>query len=482
MVSKEEQMDPQVSALLYVIGAIVVIAVILIALLRKQYLKVGPNEALIISGGRDRKIKDPDGTVRKIGYRIKLGGGTFIKPFIESAETLPLNVHSLTIKTPEVPTAKGVHIISEATAQVKVNSEEYAVRRAAEQFLGRGSEGIKDVSYWVIEGAMRAVLGTMTVEEINVNREEFADKVKQAVEDDFERMGLRLLSFALIDVSDTIGYLSALGLPRIAQVKKDASIAQAEADKEASIKASQARKDGDIAKIKAETEIAKANRDYETQRAAYLVDVNKAKAQADLSYELEKQRLTQQMRKEEFQVKLIEKENAIKLEEKEIERKEKELESTIKKSAEAKKYQIQLDAEAESYRISAEAKGKAEAVKLEAESEAEMIRAKGAAEADAMLKKAESWKQYNEAAMYKMFIEVLPELAKAVAEPLAKVDKIIMVDGGNGSSGISKLTGQVGQVLAQLPAVVESLSGVDMTKIVEKFSGQTKEKQDNKKK
>ena len=461
--------------LLIIIGAVVVVLAFIILALAKQYRKVGPNEVLIISGGRMRKVTDPDGTARKIGYRMSIGGGTFVKPLIEQVQILPLEIYTVNIKTPEVITAQGVHIIAEATAQVKIDSEEYMIRRAAEQFLSTGGEGIKDVSNDVLEGYMRAVIGSMTVEEIYQNREKFANKIIDGSREDFERMGLDVLAFALKDINDTQGYLAALGQPQISQVKMSAAIAQAETDKEATIKASQARKDGDIAKLQAEVEIAKANRDYESQRAQFQADINQKRAVADFSYDLEKFRLSQQIKKEESQVKLIEKEQAIKIEEMEILRKEKELESTIKKAADAKKYQSQAEAEAESYRIEAEAKAKADAQKLEGMAEAELIKAKGAAEADAMKQKAESWKDYNEAAVYKMVIDALPELARAVSEPLSKIDKIVMVGGSDGSIGVSKLTEQVAQVLAQLPTVVESLSGVDLKKLLEKLPGQKAE-------
>jgi flotillin len=461
--------------LLIIIGVVVVLLALFIVALAKQYRKVGPNEVLIISGGRMKKVTDPDGTVRKIGYRMSVGGGTFVKPFIEQVQVLPLEICTLNIKTPEVLTSQGVHIIAEATAQVKISSEENAVRRAAEQFLSSGSQGIKDVSYSVLEGYMRAVLGAMTVEEVYQNREKFAAKVIQDSQKDFSRMGLEILSFALKDISDTQGYLAALGQPQIAQVKMNAAIAQAETDKEASIKAAQARKDGDIAKLKAEVEIARANRDYESQRAQFQADINQKRAVADFSYDLEKFRLSQQIKKEESQVKLIEKQQAIKIEELEILRKEKELDSTIKKSADAKKYQSQAEAESESYRIQSEAKAKTEAQKLEGMADVELIKAKGAAEAEVMRQKAESWKDYNEAAIYKMVIDALPELARAVSEPLSRIDKIIMVGGGDGSVGISKLTEQVAQVLAQLPTVVESLSGIDLKKLLEKLPGQKAE-------
>ena len=481
MSTKEGVMDISTVNLLILIGAIVVVIGLIILALAKQYRKVGPNEVLIISGGRMRKVTDPDGTVRKIGYRMSIGGGTFVKPFIEQVQVLPLEIYTVNIKTPEVITSQGVHIIAEATAQGKINSEEYMIRRAAEQFLSTGEQGIKDVSNDVLEGYMRAVIGSMTVVDIYKNREKFANKIIDDSRKDFERMGLDVLAFALKDINDTQGYLDALGQPQIAQVKMNAAIAQAETDKEAAIKASQARKDGDIAKLQAEVEIAEANRDFESQRAQYQADINQKRALADLSYELEKHRIAQKIKKEESQVKLIEKEQAIKIEEMEIARKEKELESSIKKAADAKKYQSKAEAEAESYRIEAEAKAKTEAQKLEGMAEAELIKAKGAAEADAMKQKAESWKDYNEAAVYKMVIDALPELARAVSEPMSKIDKIVMVGGGDGSTGVSKLTEQVAQGLAQLPTVVESLSGVDLKKLLEKLPGQKIEEKSSKK-
>ncbi len=476
-------MDVATINLIITIGVVFVLLALIIFALAKQYRKVGPNEVLIISGGRMRKIKEPDGTVRKVGYRMSIGGGTFVKPFIEQVQVLPLEIYTLDIKTPEVITAKGVHIVAHATAQVKINSEEYMIRRAAEQFLHSGAQGIKEVALTVLEGYVRATIGSMTVEEIYQNRDKFAKKVIELSKKDFDRMGLEVISFALKDISDTQGYLAALGQPRIAQVKKDAAIAQAETDKEAAIKAAEARKDGDIARLKAETEIAKANRDFEALRAEYQADINQKRALSDLAYELEKYKMAQKIKKEELQVKLIEKEQAVKFEEMEIARKEKELEASVKKTADAQKYQAQAEAEAMRFRLQEEAKARAEAKKLEGSAEADLIRKQGEAEADAMRKKAEAWKDYNEAMIYKMIIDALPELARAVSEPLSKVEKIVMV-GGDGSSGVSKLTDQVAQVLAQLPVIVESLGGVDLKKLLEKIPGQIPEegKKDEKKK
>lgn len=464
---------------LIVIGVVVVIIGLIVVAFAFNYKKVGPNEVLIISGGRKRTITEPDGTKKKIGYRMHIGGGTFVMPFLESAQTLPLEVFTVPIKTPEVLTSAGVHIIAEAISQVKVGSSEHLVRTAAEQFLGRGASGIIEVAGQILEGSVRAVLGSMTVEEVYQQREVVANRVMKTSSDDFERLGLQVLSFALKDISDTQGYLQALGQPRIAQVKAEAEVAQAEADKESTIKAALARKEGDVVKFHAETELAEANRDYELKRAEYQAIINQKRATTDMAYDLERQKLNQQLRQQEFEVKLIEKEGGIKLEEREIDRKEKELESQVKLPAQAKSFQAKAEAEAESYRLALMAKGKNEARRNEGLTEAELVQAKGEAEAVAMKEKAESWKAYNEAAVYQMVMDKLPELARAVSEPLSKVDKIVMVNSGDGSLGASKITGQVAEVLAQLPTIVESLTGMDLTAFLKKAGQDKKSDQAN---
>lgn len=447
--------------LLILIGAVVVVVALILILMAKQYRKVGPNEVLIISGGPKRTVTDPDGTKRKVGYRMHIGGGTLVKPFIESAQVLPLEVFTVDLQVPEVLTAQGIQVTAQGQSQVKIGGDEYAIRLAAEQFLGRGGEGIKDVAGKILEGHMREALGSMTVEDLYQHRGEFDDRVKQAATEDFKRMGLVVLSFSLKDFSDSAGYIDALAKPRIAQARGEAAVAEAEAERDSTVKAAAARKESDIAKFRAEAEIAEANRDYELKRAEYQAIVNQKKAQADLSYEIERQKMTQLLRKAESDVRLIEKDQAIKIEEKEIVRKEMELESTVKKQADARKYQIISETDANAYKLAEEAKGKAAGTRLH-----------GAAEAEAMTLKAQAYGEYNQAAIYQMLIGVLPELARAVSEPLSKVDKIIMIDSGsNGSSGSAKITKQVAEVLAQLPTVVESLSGVDLKKLLERFVG-----------
>ena len=450
--------------LLILIGAVAVLGLIIL-LMATRYKKVGPNEALIISGGRKRTITTPDGTKKRVGYRYRLGGGTFVLPFIETVDKLPMDVITLNIKTPEVLTHGGVPIMAEANAQVKINSSDKTIHLAAEQLLGVGRDGIRDVAANVVEGKMREIIGTMTVEQIYRGRQEFSSKVSEAIQSDFAKMGLVMLSYALKDISDSQGYIDALSRPQIAAAKRDAAIAQAETEKDSIVKSSQARRESEIARLQADAQIAKASWENEAKKAESQVLVNQRKAQADFSYELERFRLTQEIKKEEAKVKLIEKEEAIRIETAEISRKEKELESNVLKPADARKYQIKAEAEAEEFRIQAEARGKAEAMKLEGLAEADRIKQTGLAEAEAMSKKAQAWEKYNQAAIFETYMKILPDLARAVAEPLSKVDKIVVV-GGEKGLGTTRITGQVAEILAQMPEIVQSLAGVDLKKFL----------------
>ena len=236
-------------------------------------------------------------------------------------------------------------------------------------------------------------------------------------------------------------------------------------DRDAAIQASKARKESEIARLQAEAEIAGKAWENEAKKANSQTEVNKRKAHADMSYELERNKLAKDLKKEEYVVKRLEKQEIIELEKLEVERKQRELEANVLKPAEARKIQVQAEAEAESFRLSTEAKGKAVAKSSEAEVEAKRIELIGQSEAKAILERAKAYEHYNQAAIYKMIMDVMPELARSVAEPLSRVEKIVMV-GTDGKLGSAKITGQVSEVLAQLPEVVQSLTGLDISKIL----------------
>nr|MBN2278909.1 flotillin [candidate division Zixibacteria bacterium] len=450
------------SLLIIIIVAVVIIAAI-IFIVFKNYRKVGPSEVLIISGGRKRTIKLPDGTSRQVGYRIRIGGGTFVKPFIEQAQVLPLEIIPMEIKVDDAISTNGIRSTVKGTAEVKIAGDEASIHLAAEQFLGMPVSEIRDVALRTLEGSTRALIGTMPLESINKNRKDFARAVFDDVNDYFTNMGLKLLSFNLKEITDPSGYLEALGKPKIVQARRDAEVAEAEAARDAIIKSAVAKKEGDIAKIQADTEVAKAGQSFDLKRAELQKELNFKKADADFAYELQRNKLTQELKTEESKIKIIEKDSAIALEKKEIDRVEQELEAKVRKPAEA-----------ERFRLEAEAKGMAEAKRLQGLIEAELVEKVGQAEAKAMRLKAESWNAYSQPAVLQMIIERLPELAREMAAPLSKIDKIVMVS-NDGKMGTSKITGEVASMMSQLPMVVKSLSGFDLEDWLRKLGDKKKE-------
>jgi flotillin len=468
---------------------IVVVIIIFLAIWASRYTKVGPNQVLVVSG-RKHRMADADGVVQYRGFRVVKGGGTFVIPVIEKVDVLSLELLTIDVNTPEVYTSKGVPVRVDGVAQIKVKGDDVSISTASEQFLSKGVDDIKNIAMQTLEGHLRAILGTMTVEDIYQNRDAFASKVQEVAAGDMANMGLGIVSFTIRDIRDGQGYLEALGKPRIAQVKRDAVIAQAEADRDAMIRSAQATQAGQEAKFVADTKIAEAQRDYQTNVAQYQAAVNQKKAEADLAYDLQKYKTGQLVKAEEVQVSIIEKQKQIELQQQEILRKQRELEANVQKPADAERYKVETLANATKFQLETEAAGAASAAKAkgfasadvakatgiaEAEAnkarglaEAAIIEAQGKATAEAMRMKADSFKQYNQAAVVEMIIRILPELAGKISEPLSKTERMVIINSGNGvGGGASKLTGDVTQIVAQLPPVIESLTGIKFEKLLE---------------
>jgi flotillin len=505
-----------------------VVLFFLASVYRSLYKKVGPNEVLIISGGKGETITDGKGERHRIGFRIVKGGGSLINPFTERMETISLELITLDIVTPEFYTKLGVPIKVDGVAQIKVKGDDISIRTAAEQFLNKTKEEIKNIAYQTVAGHLRAILGTLTVEEVYAAHETFAQKVAEVSAGDLANMGLEIVSFTIREISDSRGYLDAIGKTRIAQVKRDAQIGEAEANRDATIRAAQANQEAATAKFQADTQIAEADRDYKLKVADYSASVNQKKAESDLAYDLQRYKTEQAVKEQSVQVQIVEKIKQAELEEKEIARKEKELIATIQRPAEAERNRIQTIAEAEQFRLKTTALGQAEAAKTtgfaqaeivqrsgaaEAESnkvrglaeadisrakalaeaasieakglaeakaveakglaEAESVKARGLAEALAMSKRAEAYRAYNEAAVAQMFIDKLPEIAQAVSAPLAKIDKIVMVNtnGGEGGIGASRITNEVTNIIAQVPPIIEAMTGIRLQDLMKGVPG-----------
>ena len=466
--------------------------VFLLALIyTKMYQKASPNEVLVISG----RGKEP---------RLVIGSGQLVIPLFERIDRFSLETMTIEILTPEVYSSHGVPLIIDAVAQVKVRNESDMVRLALERFLSKKPNEIREIVKQTLEGHTRAIIGQMSVEDIITARDEFAQKVTEVSTRDLANMGLAIDSFSIKDIKDNQGYLAALGKPRTAEVKRDAAIAEAMAARDAQKASAIAGQEAEIAKIEAKTQIADKDREFRIKQAGYNKEAMKSEAEADLSYELQKNISAQEVKKQEVMIQVVEKQQLIEVERREAERREVELIATVKKPAEAEQYRIQTLAEAEQFKLKTTAAGQAEANRLngfatadvsqktgEAEAaaekarglanaevdravglaNAEVIRAKGLAEAEAMTKKATAWGSYNQAAIMQMLIDRMPEIASAISAPLAKTEKIVMINSDGESGGASKLTKDVTNCVAQLPAVLEALTGVEVADLVKQVPG-----------
>ena len=479
--------------MLIVIGVVVLLLIGLVAIFMLRYRTVGPDEALIVTGSY---LGSKNVHVDEYGNKIKIvrGGGTFVLPIFQQAEPLSLLSIKLDVQTPEVYTEQGVPVMADGVAIIKVGSSIGEIATAAEQFLGKTRQDMENEAKEVLEGHLRSILGSMTVEEIYKNRDKFSQEVQRVASQDLAKMGLVIVSFTIKDVRDKNGYLDALGKPRIAQVKRDADIATAEAEKETRIKRAEADKEARKAELERLTEIAEAEKINQLKLAEFRREQDIAKARADQAYHLEEAKAKQEVTEQQMQIKIIERQKQIELEEKEILRRERQYDSEVKKKADAERYAIEqaavaekaklmAEAEAQKYRIEAMAKAeaerirldglaKAEAEKAKGEAEAEIIRLKGLAEAEAKQKIAEAFERYGQAAILDMIIKMLPEYAKQVASPLANIDKITIVDTGSNSTngGANRITGYATNLMASLQETLKASTGIDVKQLLENFA------------
>lgn len=469
---------------LFIPIAIVVVVVlallIALSLLSKNYIKVSPNRAAVISG-RTRKLGD--GTT--VGYRQVRGGATLVIPFLEKVEYLDLNVITVPLTTTRAYTGQGVPVSVKAVANVKIKGDDQSLRAAAERFLGMPQEEFHRLVFQTLEGHLRAILGTLTVEEINNDRQSFAQKLTSEAAVDLEKMGIGLDALTIQEISDEEGYLDALGKRRTAEVKRDAEIGQAEANRDSKIKASLALQEGEKVRLNTEALIAQSNRETEIQKAQVQAEIEKERAKAKQAGPLAEAKAKQEVIAEEVRQDKIRTQELISVQEQEVLRKEKELEATVVKQAEAqrkasvlkaqgeqeaaileaegRKKALIAQAEAESQKLQQEGQGRATAIEAEGRAEAEKIRALGLAEAEkleaqglaqaksieaqglaeaaAIKEKAAAWREFNDAARLQTILEKLPAIIessapvfKAVAEPLSNIDKIVMIDNGNGDA------------------------------------------------
>jgi flotillin len=488
--------------------AVILAAIVAPYLISRNYLKVSPNVVAVLSG---RKRKLPDGRV--VGYRMVRGGAALRIPVLEKVEYLHLNVMTIPLEIRRAYTLKGVPVSVKAVANVKIRGDETSLQAAAERFLGMTHDQVQKVIFQTLEGHLRSILGTLTVEEVNSDRQSFAQKLTSEAAADLEKMGLGVDVLTIQEISDDEEYLNALGKRRTAEVKRDATIGEAEAHRDAKIKSSQALQEGERAKFQADAEIALAQRDFMIRQAQYQAEIETQKARAEQAGPLSEASARQAVVAEEVKVERTRTQEMIGVQEQEVLRKQKELEATVIKPAEADRLAAVVRAEAakqaaileaegrrsalialaeaeqEKLRkegvgraAAVEAEGKAEAAKIEAIglAQAKAIEAQGVAEATAILRKAEAWKEFNEAARLQTVLEKLPAILQAssgifgaVAAPLGNIDKLVVIDQGNGtadgaSSGLARLAKTSPAVVFNLLQQLEAL-GLNMPTVMQQL-------------
>lgn len=450
-----------------IVGGIVVATLMLMAFVAQMYRKVGPNQAFIVYGVG--------------GTRVIKGGGTVVFPMVHSYQALSLELMSFDVApTQDLYTKQGVAVTVEAVAQIKVKSDQESILTAAEQFLSKTPVQREGLIRLVMEGHLRGIIGQLTVEEIVKQPEMVADRMRATCADDMNKMGLEVVSFTIKEVRDKNEYIANMGRPDIARVKMIADIASAEADRDTAIKRAEAlreaaikRAEADQQRVLAETlslaEQARAQNDLDVTRAQLKATTKREEAQADKAYEIQSKMMEQQVVAEAVKIQTIEKQEQIKVQEAEIVRHEKELIANVLKSAEVERMRIETLAAAEGQRLMIEAQGRAASLRTEGEAEAEIIFKKGDAEARAMNVKAEAYLEWNQAAVVDKLITNMPEMVRAMAAPLANIDKITIVSTGDGdSAGAHKVTGDLAAIAAQVPALFEALSGMQLSELLSK--------------
>ena len=454
-------MNPVVSTILTILAAGAF-------LLAAGYLKAPPDTAYIISGLGKKRI-----LIGKAGWRMT---------FFTRLDKLSLGVMQVDVKTSEaVPTNEFINVTVDGVANIKISSDPELLKRAAEALLGKSRQEMVTLVTQVLEGNMREIVGSVGLKEMVQDRQGVAKKITENVVPDMEKLGIEVVNFNIQNFKDGAGTIENMGIDNVEQIRKNAQIAKANAQRDIAIATSQAQQEANAVKVEAEKMIAEQDAALAVQQAEMKVRADTKRAQADAAYSIqqEEQRKTIEIAKTNADIARREKEAELK--EKEIAIKERELDAEIKKQADALKYQSerraeadlikrQREADARAYEAIKEAEAKkaeADAIRYAMEQEAEGIRAKGMAEAEAIEKKAEAQKKMGEASVLEMYLNALPEVVKNAAAPLAQTDKIVMYGDGNST----KLVGDVMTSTSQIMEGMKETTGIDLGSLLAGFVG-----------
>ncbi len=441
----------------------IIIAVLVLLVTVLGYLKAPPDTAYIISGlGRKRIL------IGRAGWRV---------PFFERVDKLSLRIMQVDVKTSEaVPTNEFINVTVDGVANVKISSDPELLKLAAEALLGKRPEELVGLVTQVLEGNMREIVGSVGLKEMVQDRQGVARKITENVVPDMRKLGLEVVNFNIQNFKDAAGTIENMGIDNVEQIRKNAQIAKANAQRDIAIATSQAQQEANAVKVQAEKMIAEQDAALSIQQAEMKVKADTKKAEADAAYSIQQETQRKTIEVTRVSADIARKEKEAELAEREIAIKERQLDAEVRKQADAMKYKAEKEAEAELVRRQRDAdakayeavkeaearKAEAEALRFSMEQEAEGIRAKGLAEAEAIEKKAEAQKKMGEASVLEMYLEALPEVVKNAAAPLAQTDKIVMYGDGNSTRLVKDVMSSTSQIM---DGVKES-TGLDLSALL----------------
>jgi len=455
---------------------IVVVVVIIAVIVMSGYCKAPPDEAYIISGLKKRVL------IGKAGVKV---------PFLERLDKLSLKLISVDVKTAtSVPTADYINVRVDSVVNIKVSDKPEMIALAAQNFLNQKSAYICDVAREVLEGNVREIVGQMGLQDMVNDRKKFAEKVQENASPDLSAMGLEIVSFNVQNLTDEQGLIENLGIDNTTKIQKTAAITKAEAERDIQIAQAKASKESNDARVQAETEIAQRNNELAIRKAELKKQSDIKQAEADAAYDIQKQEQRKTIEVTSSMADIAKAEQEVILNAKQAEVKEQALNAEVKKKADAERYRLEQEAQAQLFQRSKQAeaelyeqqreaeaqKAKAEALKFAklqeaegitavGEAEANAIKAKALAEAEGLNKKAEAMLKMQEAAVLQMYFEVLPQIAKAVAEPLSNVNSITMYGEGNNAKMIEDITKSTNQISN---GMLDGI-GIDLKSLVSSF-------------
>ena len=479
------------------IGLIAAAVALVVGVIVSGYVKAPPDKAYIISGIK----KSPKILIGRAGIKL---------PFLERKDTLVLKQISIDIKTNGyVPTLDFIGVDIDAVAKVRLKTDPDGIKIAMKNFLNMSEESITKALTDSLQGNMREIIGTVKLKELNTDRKKFGDEVQQKAQTDMNALGVEIISCNIQKIEDEKGLIVALGQDNMSQIQKDASIAKAQAERDVAIAEAEAKRMANEAQVAAQTEIASRQNELRIREAELKRASDIKQAEADAAYQIQQQEQRKTIEVASANANIARQEREIELKKKDVEVTEQTLEAEIKKKAEADKFARQQKAEAELFerqrkaeaekferekaaeirRIHAEAEKferekeaeaqrvqaeadmfakmqEAEGIRAVGEAEAKAIEARGIAEAEALEKKAEAMKKYGQAAMMEMIVKALPEMAASIAKPLESIDKVTIIDGGKGGTGVDTMGSYVPSVLARTIETMKEITGLDLVDVM----------------